>query len=82
LKKAVTGYGVNGVALPQQSIYSLDAKLIWHIQKEPKMGKLCAKFYHCQPLHSMLALPKVPLFDLDQSTAAKGVLPSRAIVKT
>ena len=28
LKKAVTGYGVNGVALPPQSIYSLDAKLI------------------------------------------------------
>ncbi|MGB7031320.1 MAG: hypothetical protein WBF29_07725, partial [Syntrophobacteria bacterium] len=48
LKKAVTGYGVIGEPLPSQSIYSLGAKLIWHIQKEPKMGKLCSKFYHCQ----------------------------------
>jgi hypothetical protein len=29
----------------------------------------------------MLALPKVPLFDLDQSTTAKGVLPLLATVK-
>jgi hypothetical protein len=45
-------------------------------------GLYSTKFYHCQPLHSMLVLPKVPLFDLDQGTAAKGVLPSQALVKT
>lgn len=48
LQKAVTGYGVNSVALPPQSIYSRGAKLICHMPKERKIGKFCSEFYHCQ----------------------------------
>jgi hypothetical protein len=43
---------------------------------------IAQSFIIARPIHSMLALPKIPLFDLDQSTTAEGVLLLRGIVKT
>ncbi len=84
LQKAVTGYGVNSVALSPQTILCIHEALSSFVtcQKREKSGNSAQSFIIARPLHSMLVLPKVLPFDLDQSTAAKGVLPSLATVKT